>query len=210
MFGARRNTVLDQFSPVDGSMVSMRVVQTGGLLGGDWSFTKSSLKMAKHFDLGEDAESHRWVLSLKGAVQKAWLQGDMTMLPYSESYFQGGYRTLRGFGFRGTNRDINGYASPGSAAWNATIELGFPLYATRSRQEVNMLENLRGSAFVDFGALGSDFGEMTSTRVSAGVSFQIRMPFMAQLPISLIFALPLRLEDNDQTSTFMFQMGASF
>jgi outer membrane protein insertion porin family len=209
-FGARRNTVLDQFSPVDGSMVSMSVVQTGGFLGGDWDFTKSSLKMAKHFDLWEDAESHRWVLSLKGAAQKAWLQGEMTRLPYSESFFQGGYRTLRGFAFRGTNRDVNGFASPGSASWNAAIELGFPLFSTRSRQAVSMLENVRGSAFVDFGALGSDFGEMTSTRVSAGVSFQIRMPFMAQLPISLIFAKPLRFEDNDKTATFQLQMGSSF
>ena len=210
MFGARRNTVLDPFSPVDGSMVSMNVAQTGGFLGGDWSFTKSSLKMAKHFDLWEDAESHRWVLSLKGAAQKAWLQGDMAILPYSESFFQGGYRTLRGFAFRGTNRDANGFALPGSAAWNASIELGFPLFATRSRQSVSMLENMRGSAFVDFGALGSDFGEMTATRVSAGVALQVRMPFMAQLPISLIFAKPLRLEDNDQTATFQLQMGSSF
>jgi outer membrane protein insertion porin family len=210
MFGARRNTVLDAFSPVDGSMVSMNVAQTGGFLGGDWSFTKSSLKMAKHFDLWEDAESHRWVLSVKGAAQKAWLQGDMTMLPYSESFFQGGYRTLRGFAFRGTNRDTNGFALPGSAAWNASIELGFPLFATRSRQSTSMLENMRGSAFVDFGALGSDFGEMTSTRVSAGVALQVRMPFMAQLPISLIFAKPLRYEENDQTATFQLQMGSSF
>jgi outer membrane protein insertion porin family len=210
MFGARRNTVLDQFSPVDGSMVSMNVAQTGGFLGGDWSFTKSSLKMAKHFDLWEDAESHRWILSVKGAVQKAWLQGDMTILPYSESFFQGGYRTLRGFAFRGTNRDANGFAEPGSAAWNASIELGFPLFATRSRQVASMLENVRGSAFVDFGALGSNFGEMTSTRVSTGIAVQIRMPFMAQLPISLIFAKPLRLEDNDQTATFQLQMGSSF
>ena len=210
MFGARRNTVLDPFSPVDGSMVSMSVAQTGGFLGGDWDFTKSSLKMAKHFDLWEDAESHRWILSLKGAAMKAWLQGDMTTLPYSESFFQGGYRTLRGFAFRGTNRDVNGFASPGSAAWNASIELGFPLFATRSRQAVGMLENVRGSAFVDFGALGSDFGEMTSTRVSTGIAVQVRMPFMAQLPISLIFAKPLRLEDGDQTATFQLQMGSSF
>jgi outer membrane protein insertion porin family len=73
-----------------------------------------------------------------------------------------------------------------------------------------MLENMRGSAFVDFGALGSDFGEMTSTRVSAGVALQVRMPFMAQLPISLIFAKPLRYEENDQTATFQLQMGSSF
>ena len=210
MFGARRNTVLDSFSPVDGSMVSMNVTQTGGFLGGDWDFTKSSLKMVKHFNLWEDAESHLWILSLKGAAMKAWLQGDMTTLPYSESFFQGGFRTLRGFAFRGTNRDANGFAEPGAAAWNASIELGFPLFATRSRQAVGMLENVRGSAFVDFGALGSDFGEMTSTRVSTGIAVQIRMPFMAQLPISLIFAKPLRLEDDDQTSTFQLQMGSSF
>jgi len=210
MFGARRNTVLDPFSPVDGSMVSMSVEQTGGFLGGDWDYTKSSLKMAKHFDLWEDAESHRWVLSLKGAAQKAWLQGGMAMLPYSESFFQGGYRTLRGFAFRGTNRDANGFAAPGSAAWNASIELGFPMFATRSRQEASMLENIRGSAFVDFGAVGSDFGELTSTRVSAGVALQVRMPFMAELPISLIFAKPLRFEDSDQTATFQLQMGTSF
>jgi outer membrane protein insertion porin family len=202
--------VLDPFSPVDGSIVSINVAQTGGFLGGDWSFIKSSLKMAKHFDLWEDAESHRWVLSVKGAAQKAWLQGDQELLPYSESFFQGGYRTLRGFAFRGTNRDIYGFASPGSAAWNASIELGFPLFATRSRQASSMLENVRGSAFVDLGALGSDFGEMTSTRVSTGIAFQIRMPFMAQLPISLIFAKPLRFEDNDQTATFQLQLGSSF
>jgi outer membrane protein insertion porin family len=210
MLGARRNTVLDQFSPVDGSMASISVSQTGGYLGGDWDFTKSNLKMAKHFDLWEDSESHRWVLSLKGAAQKAWLQGDMSMLPYSESFFQGGYRTLRGFAFRGTNRDSNGFAQPGSAAWNASVELGFPLFATRSRAATSMLENMRGSAFVDFGALGSDFGEMTSTRVSAGIAFQVRLPFMAQLPLSFIFAKPVRREDNDATATFQLQMGSSF
>ena len=210
LLGARYNTVLDSFSPVDGSRISMSVSQTGGLLGGDWDFTKSNLKMAKHFDLWEDAESHLWVLSFKGAAMKAWLQGDMTMLPYSESFFQGGHRTLRGFAYRGTNRDVDGFALPGSAAWNGSIELGFPLFATRSRQTTSMFENMRGSAFVDFGALGSDFGEMSSTRVSAGIAFQLRMPFMSELPISFIFAKPLRFEDNDQTATFQLQMGSSF
>jgi|GEM_PF-857434 outer membrane protein insertion porin family len=210
MFGARRNTVLDQFSPVDGSVQSVSVSQTGGFFGGDWDFTKSTLKLAKHFPLWEDAESHRWVLSLKGMAQKAWLQGDMTILPYSESFFQGGYRSLRGFAFRGTNRDINGFARPGSAAWSSSIELGFPMFSTRNRQTVSMLESLRGAAFIDFGAVGSDFGELTSTRVSAGIAFKIRMPFMQQLPISLIFATPLRSEDNDQTSSFQLQMGSSF
>lgn len=208
MIGARRNTIADQFSPVDGSSLSISLAQTGGFLGGDWSFLKSTVKGTKHLPLWEDVDSRRWILSLKGAVQKAWLQGDMQSLPYSESYFQGGNRTLRGFAYRGTNIDSNGFATPGKASWNASVEMGFPLYATRQRKQVSMLENLRGAAFVDFGATGADFNDMAAMRVSAGVAFKLRMPFMSQLPISLVLAKPLRSEEGDETSTFSFLLGS--
>ena len=208
MAGARWNTIADPFSPVDGSSFSVNLTQTGGFLGGDWDYLKSSVRGTKHFPLWEDSESRRWILSLKGAAHKSWLLGDMSELPYSESYFQGGNRTLRGFSYRGINLDANGFATPGAAAWNASVEMGFPLYATRQRNSIGMLENLRGAAFVDFGSVGPDFGEFAPTRVSAGIAFKLRLPVMAQVPLSFVLAKPISSEDGDQTSTFSFLLGS--
>ena len=70
-----------------------------------------------------------------------------------------------------------------------------------------MMENLRGAAFLDFGAVGDDFGELIPVRASTGLVFQLRLPAMAQLPLSFIFAKPIRIEDNDRTSTFSFTIG---
>ncbi|MBC8370439.1 MAG: BamA/TamA family outer membrane protein [Planctomycetes bacterium] len=207
-FGVRHNTVADRFSPVDGSNVSANIIQTGSFLGGEWDFLKSTVRATKHIPLWEDLDSRRWILSLKGAVQKAWLQGDMNTLPYSEGFFQGGNRNLRGFAYRGTNIDANGFSVPGAATWSGSIELGFPLFATRNRKSVNLLESLRGAAFIDFGASGSDFGDMDPTRVSAGLAFRLRMPALAQLPMSFILAKPLHSEEGDQTSTFQFLIGS--
>ena len=110
--------------------------------------------------------------------------------------------------YRGTNIDANGFSVPGAATWSGSIELGFPLFATRNRKSVNLLESLRGAAFIDFGASGSDFGDMDPTRVSAGLAFRLRMPALAQLPMSFILAKPLHSEEGDQTSTFQFLIGS--
>lgn len=204
--GARYNTVADPFSPVDGEDISLRISQTGSFMSGDWDFIKSTLRVRKHFPLWETEDSRRWILSTKLSVSKAWLTGDTTELPYSEGFFYGGERSMRGFDYRGIDL-TNGYATSGRAGWNSSIELGFPLYGTRQRESVGMMENLRGAAFLDFGAVGDDFGELIPVRASTGLVFQLRLPAMAQLPLSFIFAKPIRIEDNDRTSTFSFTIG---
>jgi outer membrane protein insertion porin family len=185
----------------------MSVGQSGRFMGGDWDFLKATVSGEKYFPLYEDSLRRNWVLSTSGRVRRAWVSGDLDALPYPEKFFVGGQNDVRGFQYRGVGEDARGFARGGDAAWNASVELRFPVVSTRQRGLVDEFEMVRGGIFVDAGTFGPDFGDLDPVRVSTGVALRIRFPALPTAPLSLDFGWPLKSEDGDDTRVFSFTIG---
>ncbi len=205
--GARYSTVADPFSPVDGGNYSLHLSQTGQFMGGDWDFLKAQVRAAKYFPLWEDSLGRHYVFALSGSARKAWAQGDLTTLPYPEKFYLGGQNSVRGFNFRGIGEDPNGFGVGGDVAWNGSLELRMPMISTRQRGMVEEFEMARWGLFVDAGSFGPSFGNLGSTRVSAGVAVRVRFPALPTAPLSLEFGWPVQSEPGDDTRVFAFTIG---
>lgn len=119
----------------------------------------------------------------------------------SDRYSLGGGGTdLRGFDSYGVGpRDYDGNSVGGNKFWS----LSFMVKAPLSTREVG----INGVAFVDFGsAWGSKYDkkmvrDSSAVRVSTGIAIQwARSPF--GMPLSLIFAVPLKKKNFDEKQTF--------
>jgi outer membrane protein insertion porin family len=205
--GARFSTVADPFSPVDGGNYSLTLAQTGQFMGGDWDFLKASMRASQYFPLYQDSLGRHYVFALSGTVRKAWTQGDLTALPYPEKFYLGGQNSVRGFNFRGIGEDPSGFGVGGEVAWNTSVELRMPMISTRQRGMVEEFEMARWGLFLDAGSFGTNFGNLESTRVAAGVAVRVRFPALPTAPLSLEFGWPLQSESGDDTRVFAFTIG---
>jgi outer membrane protein insertion porin family len=140
-------------------------------------------------------------------VRKAWTQGDLTALPYPEKFYLGGQNSVRGFNFRGIGEDPSGFGVGGEVAWNTSVELRMPMISTRQRGMVEEFEMARWGLFLDAGSFGTNFGNLESTRVAAGVAVRVRFPALPTAPLSLEFGWPLQSESGDDTRVFAFTIG---
>lgn len=202
--GAQYSTIEDQFSPVDSEEIRLELRQNGEFMGGELDYFEADMRAGKYWGIWEDTLGRDWTIALEGRVRQAW--ADDTV-PYTERYWLGGTRTLRGFDYRGVERLQGGYPIGGEAAINGTVELRFPIMSARVREEVDEFQWVRGAFFVDAGTYGDDFGDLVSTRVSAGFGIRIRLPMMPQFPIALDFGWPLASERFDDERVFHLNFG---
>ena len=100
-------------------------------LGGNAEFVKSHLTYDwyKPVRWTEDEGSTHSVHARFGA-DYADAFGDSDSVPYTERFFLGGYKTLRGFDFRGVGPNIGSATEGGEALLNASFEYRLPLYST--------------------------------------------------------------------------------
>jgi len=202
--GVQYSTVEDQFSPVDSGKIRLELRQNGEFMGGDMDYIEADLQLARYFGIFEDTLGRDWTLAFEGRVRRAWSDGDV---PYTERYWLGGTRTLRGYDYRGVGRAAGGFAFGGEAAINATTELRFPILSARVREAVDEFQWVRGAFFVDAGTYGDDFGDLEPTRVSAGFGIRVRLPMMPQFPIALDFGWALTDERFDDERVFHLNFG---
>ena len=205
--GARYNTVEDPFSPVDGINYALFLNQSGRFMGGDWDYLKATIRTENYFPMWEDSLGRPWTLGISSRFRKAWVSDELGSLPYPEKFYLGGQSSIRGFNFRGVGEDGSGFATGGDVSWDASAELRFPLVSNRQRGLVEEFEMVRGGVFVDAGSFGSTFGDLVSTRASAGIAIRMRFAALPTAPLSLDFAWPLASEDGDDTRVFSFTIG---
>lgn len=203
-FGASYSTIEDQFSPVDSEEIRLELRQNGEFMGGELDYFEADLRFGKYFGLWEDALGRDWTLALEGRARRAWSD---ERVPYTERYWLGGTRTVRGFDYRGIGRVDGGFPVGGEAALNATAELRFPIMSARIREEVDEFQWVRGAFFFDAGTYGDDFGDLAPTRTSVGFGIRIRLPMMPQFPIALDFGWPLNEERFDDERVFHLNFG---
>jgi outer membrane protein assembly complex protein YaeT len=175
--------------PTEGGLVEAAYEQVLG----DFTFPILSLEASRYFTTYERPDgSGRHVLALRGQV--AWAGDDA---PIFERFFAGGFRSLRGFEFRGVGPDVNGFKVGGNFMLLTSLEYQVPIKAN---------DQLYLVAFLDSGTVERDV-EITNYRVSAGVGARIIVPMLGPVPIALDFGFPIVRGPFDREQLFSFYVG---
>src|SRR5262249_28430628 len=136
--------------------------------------------------------SGRHVLAARSQV--AWAG---TEAPVFERFYMGGFRSLRGFAFRGVGPNVDGFEVGGDFMFANSLEYQVPLTAN---------DHFYVVGFVDSGTVESRIG-IKDYRVSAGVGARIIVPMLGPVPIALDFGFPIVRGPNDHEQLFSFYIG---
>jgi outer membrane protein assembly factor BamA len=137
--------------------------------------------------------SGRHVLAVRSQVSWA---GDNA--PVYERFYAGGFRSLRGFSFRGVGPTINGFNIGGNFSLLNTVEYQIPIMAN---------DNLYFVTFIDHGTVERSV-DIKDYRVTAGVGLRISVPqLLGPVPLALDFGYPINKAPTDQRQIFSFWLG---
>ncbi len=147
--GLNRDTTFDPFNPREGSRDRFSVELAGGIMGGDYDFTKYDLDLRRYYPAFQQKDS--WAFRLKGGMAT----GDV---PEMEYYRIGGVDSIRGY------RD---FSFQGEEMFIFNSEYRFPI-----------IEHLDGVAFVDIGHawMSGESVELSDIKSSAGVGVRVHTP----------------------------------
>ena len=187
--GLTRDTRDSYLMPTSGSNFDIGFEQ----ILGDKSFPIGSAEITKFWTVHQ-ARDGGW----KGVLAaRSQLSVTTTNAPVYERFFAGGFRSLRGFQFRGVGPFENTLNTGGSFAFLNTIEYQIPLVAN---------EKLRFVTFVDHGTVDRNIS-LDNYRVSVGVGLRLQVAAFGPLPIALDFGFPVVKGRDDQTQIFSFYVG---
>jgi outer membrane protein insertion porin family len=164
---------------------------------GTFQFPRWTVDARQHMLLRERPDgSGRHVLSLFNTFG---ITGPDT--PIYETFYAGGFSTLRGFQFRGASPQINTVEVGGDFMNISSIEYMFPITAD---------DMFRMVTFVDFGTVEPTVHiNWRDFRVSPGVGLRIQVPALGPAPIALDFAVPVQYAPTDIRQIFSFFVGYS-
>jgi len=184
-----RDTRDSVLRPTEGNMFEVSYEQAFG----DFTFPVVMVEDSQFWTVWERPDgSGRHVIVARGQV--GW-QGDDA--PLYERFFAGGFRTLRGFDFRGVGPNENGFFVGGHFQLLGSVEYQIPILQN---------DMLYAVVFSDFGTVESDV-DIKDFRVSAGAGLRIVVPMFGPVPIALDWAYPIVKKDTDETQIFAFFVG---
>lgn len=165
---------------------------------GDYTFPIGTAEYTKFFSssrpgfLSREDGSGKHVLAVRSQVSVAGSNA-----PVFERFYGGGFRSLRGFSFRGVGPAENQLFTGGTFAFVNSLEYQIPLMAN---------DKLFFVTFLDHGTIEQNVS-IRDYRVSAGFGFRIAVPALGPLPIALDFAFPLNKAPWDNQQMFSFYVG---
>ncbi len=163
---------------------------------GDYTFPLFNVEATKYFTTYQRPDgSGRHVLALKS--QAMFSSSDA---PIYERFYAGGFRSLRGFEFRGVGPFDQGLNTGGTFAFLNSAEYQIPLVAN---------DQLYMVGFVDSGTVENGV-KITDYRVTAGLGMRIVVPALGPLPIALDFGIPIVKGPDDRQQIFSFWLGYNF
>lgn len=137
--------------------------------------------------------SGRHVLAVRSQV--SWAGDDA---PVYERFYAGGFRSLRGFSFRGVGPSVDGFNIGGNFSFLNTVEYQVPIMAN---------DNLYFVGFVDHGTVESSV-DIKNYRMTAGLGLRISVPqLLGPVPLALDFGYPIVKAPWDQKQIFSFWLG---
>ena len=190
--GATRDARDNFLHPTSGSLFDVSFEQ----LTGDHNFSLANATFNKFFTTyrrNDGSGAHVLVFN----NQIGWATDNT---PVYERFFAGGFRTLRGFQFRGVGPDVNGFKIGGDFLLLNSVEYQVP---------VDARSNLYFVTFVDGGTVAPRVNQIDDYRVSAGFGFRFAVPMLGPVPIALDFGFPIVKGPFDNTQVFNFWMGFS-
>lgn len=118
--------------------------------------------------------------------------------PVYERFYAGGFRSMRGFQFRGVGPFVNGYNVGGDFAFMNSLEYQIPIAAS---------DKLFFVSFIDTGTVERNV-DIKNYRVTAGVGLRISVPqLFGPVPLALDFGFPINQAPGDQKQVFSFWLG---
>jgi outer membrane protein assembly complex protein YaeT len=180
--------------PTTGSVFDFGVEQVLG----DFAFPIGTAEFTKFFSsktpgfLSREDGSGKHVLAVRSQVA---VEG--ANAPVYERFFGGGFRSLRGFTFRGVGPAENDLFIGGTFSFINTLEYQIPIMAN---------DKLFFVTFLDHGTIERSV-EIRNYRVTAGFGFRIAVPALGPLPIALDFGFPIVKAPQDNRQMFSFYVG---
>ncbi len=160
---------------------------------GDDTFPKLLFTAKEYWTLAQRNDgSGRQVLSLRTDIGYA---GSHT--PVFERFYAGGFRSLRGFAFRGVGPSDQGIEVGGDFEFLNSLEYQVPILAN---------DHLYAVAFLDSGTVESNV-EIRNYRVAAGLGLRIQIPQLGPVPLALDFGVPIIKAHGDHAQLFGFSVG---
>lgn len=190
-------------SPRDGIDMLWSNSVYGSVLGGDADFYKSVLNLDLIFPVGKRVDVRPSIKLATGAgLEVPFDETDST--PYTERFFLGGIRTIRGFEFRGVGPNVGDTPIGGQTMVRASVEYGHPLYSVTRPGTYQKVEMLRFLVFLDSGILDPEVASLDfdEARVSYGFGFGLAQPF----PLVFNFAWPIKSGPGDRRQVFSFNL----
>lgn len=177
------------FLATEGHFLQMELEQVVG----SFQYPRAIFDARQYLLLDERPDhSGRHVLTL---ATKVGFTGNDT--PIYDTFYAGGFSSLRGFDFRGASPVVQNVQVGGDFEFLNTVEYLFPLTAD---------DMIHGVAFVDFGTVNQNVA-LDNFRVAPGLGLRITVPAMGPAPIALDFAFPVAKADTDDTQVFSFSVG---
>ena len=187
--GVSRDTRDSYLLPTSGSQLDLGFEQVLG----SYQFPIGTAEGSVYQTLYQRKDgSGKHVLAMRSQLS---LAGDEA--PVFERFFAGGFRSLRGFSFRGVGPYENYLNVGGTFAFLNTIEYQLPVMAS---------DKLYLVGFVDHGTVETGL-KITDYRVSVGFGLRVVVPAMGPLPIALDFAFPVVKGPYDTEQMFSFYVG---
>jgi outer membrane protein insertion porin family len=187
--GVTRDTRDSYLRATEGSVLDLSFEQFFG----DYTFPQLNAEFSKFWTVYERADlSGRHVLALHS--QMSWTSSDT---PVFEKFYAGGFRSMRGFEFRGVGPALDGYKTGGDFLLLNSLEYQVPILAN---------DNLYAVFFCDTGTVEEQV-EIKDYRVSVGMGLRVVVPMMGPVPIALDVGFPLVRGPEDNTQVFSFWVG---
>ncbi|MEI7687621.1 MAG: BamA/TamA family outer membrane protein [Planctomycetota bacterium] len=175
--------------PTEGGIIDASYEQVLG----DYNFPIINVEGSRYFTTYQRADgSGKHVAAVRSQV--SWAGSDA---PVFERFFAGGFRSLRGFQFRGVGPYQNGFNVGGDFMFLNSLEYQVPIRAN---------DNLYVVGFVDSGTVEANV-DIKNYRVTAGAGLRIVIPAMGPVPIALDFGFPIVRGPGDQEQIFSFWVG---
>jgi outer membrane protein assembly complex protein YaeT len=201
--GLTRDTRDSYLRATEGNILSLSFEQVSGDLPSQspivttkksWtSYPSATVDFSQYWTVYQRADnSGRHVLAYHG--QMSWEGSDA---PVFETYFAGGFRSMRGFQFRGISPQINGVPVGGDFMMLNSLEYQIPLMAN---------DKIWFVTFCDTGTVEPRM-ELKDYRVSVGAGVRFMIPGMGPVPIALDFGFPVVKGPGDKEQVFSFWLG---
>ena len=164
--------------------------------GSDLQYYKLAYKQQQYFPIAKDL-----TFRLLGEAAYGDGYGSTDSLPFFEHYFAGGVKSIRGFDDNTVGpRDSRNDPFGGTTKIIGKAELFFPI------PFVEDVKSIRIGSFVDAGTV-TDGLNIGSFKYSVGLSGEWLSPFGA---LSVSFAIPMNVDENDEEQSFQFSFGSGF